>query len=164
MLLAMGMNVPGFGLGGAHLKCKDPECNRMCDCCDEEMTQETTSPGRTDHRLQVELPTLLRGGIVRAAPALGGQPHLPGDRPCHAGCLSELDSLRRDCRHHILSQSHLRLHSGSLHFKWAPPHPKPGTCMPMVTSTGGSLSQFWLEPMLPLSRISRVQAVDEQGS
>ena len=40
MLVAMGMNVPGFGWGGAHLKCKDPECNRMCDCCDEEMTQD----------------------------------------------------------------------------------------------------------------------------
>ena len=63
----------------------------------------TTSPGRTDHRLQVELPTLLRGGIVRAAPALGGQLHLPGDRPCHAGWITELDSLCRDCRHHILS-------------------------------------------------------------
>ena len=105
MLVTMGMHVPGFGWGGAHLKCKDPECNRMCDCCDEEMTQDTTSPGRTDHRLQVELPTLLRGGIVRAAPALGGQLHLPGDRPCHAGWITELDSLRRDCRHTALLES-----------------------------------------------------------
>ena len=65
----------------------------------------TTSPTEGPHRppLQVELPTLLRGGIVRAAPALGGQLHLPGDRPCHAGWITELDSLRRDCRHHILS-------------------------------------------------------------
>jgi len=31
VLVAMGMNVPGFGWGGAHLKCKDPECNRKCD-------------------------------------------------------------------------------------------------------------------------------------
>ena len=54
----------------------------------------------------------------------------------------------------------MRLHSGSLHFKWAPPHPKPGTCMPMVTSTGGSLSQFSLEPMLPLSWIRKSS---EQG-
>ena len=28
MLVTMGMDVPGFGWGGAHLKCKDPECNR----------------------------------------------------------------------------------------------------------------------------------------
>ena len=40
VLVAMGMDVPGFGWGGTHLKCKDPECNRMCDCCDEEMTQD----------------------------------------------------------------------------------------------------------------------------
>ena len=37
MLVTMGMHVPGFGWGGAHLKCKDPECNRKCDCCDEEI-------------------------------------------------------------------------------------------------------------------------------
>ena len=43
MLVAMGMNVPGFGWGGAHLKCKDPECNRKCGCCDEEMTQDVMS-------------------------------------------------------------------------------------------------------------------------
>ena len=39
MLVTMGMHVPGFGWGGAHLKCKDPECNRKCGCCDEEMTR-----------------------------------------------------------------------------------------------------------------------------
>ena len=25
------------------MKCKDPECNRKCDCCDEEMTQDVMS-------------------------------------------------------------------------------------------------------------------------
>ena len=40
MLVTMGMHVPGFGWGGAHLKCKDPECNRKCDCCDEKRTPE----------------------------------------------------------------------------------------------------------------------------
>ena len=31
VLVTMGMHVPGFGWGGAYLKCKDPECNRKCD-------------------------------------------------------------------------------------------------------------------------------------
>ena len=36
VLVTTGMRLPGFGWGGAHLKCK-PECNRKCDCCDEEI-------------------------------------------------------------------------------------------------------------------------------
>ena len=39
VLVTMGLDVPGFGWGGAHLKCKDPECNRKCGCCDGEMTR-----------------------------------------------------------------------------------------------------------------------------
>ena len=43
VLVTMCLDVPGFGWGAAHKKCKNPECDRKCGCCDEGRTPEVRS-------------------------------------------------------------------------------------------------------------------------
>ena len=76
VLVAMGLDVPGFGWGGAHLKCKDPECNHKCGCCDEERTLEVLSVAA--ERVGFGDPTGMEGSVPgeRELPAQrGGCPH-----------------------------------------------------------------------------------------
>ena len=72
MLVTMGMHVPGFGWGGAHLKCKDPECNRKCGCCDEEVTQGAMSAVAAE-RVEFGNPTGMAGSVP-------GEMELPAQR------------------------------------------------------------------------------------
>ena len=74
VLVTMGMHVPGFGWGGAHLKCKDPKCNRKCDCCDEERTPEVLSVAA--ERVEFGDPTGMAGPVP-------GERELPAQR---GGC------------------------------------------------------------------------------
>ena len=81
MLVTMGMHVPGFGWGGAHLKCKDPECNRKCGCCDEEMTQDVMSAVAAE-RVEFGNPTGMAGSVP-------GEMELPAQRGLPTRCRRE---------------------------------------------------------------------------
>ena len=56
------------------MKCKDPECNRKCDCCDEESTPEMLSVAA--ERVEFGDPTGMAGSVP-------GERELPAQR---GGC------------------------------------------------------------------------------
>ena len=59
------------------MKCKDPECNRKCDCCDEEMTQDVMSAVAAE-RVEFGNPTGMAGSVpgeMELPAQRGGCPH-----------------------------------------------------------------------------------------
>ena len=59
------------------MKCKDPECNRKCGCCDEEMTQDVMSAVAAE-RVEFGNPTGMAGSVpgeMELPAQRGGCPH-----------------------------------------------------------------------------------------
>ena len=83
VLVTMGMNVPGFGWGGAHLKCKDPECNRKCGCCDEGRAPEVLPVAA--ERVEFGDPTGMAGSVpggLKLPAQCGGCPYDAAAKQC----------------------------------------------------------------------------------
>ena len=58
------------------MKCKDPECNRKCGCCDEEVTQDLMSAVAAE-RVEFGNLTGMAGSVPGCPPSAGAARTMP---------------------------------------------------------------------------------------